>query len=246
MRPFWIEAAVPAIATVTSPTPCADCQFAKTSICRILGNGDPARIAAKRRRQLSLRPKRLLVREGEPSREVFRLHSGWGARFRVLANGDRQILSFNLPGDFLTPELLCGAPAQFSKVALTSMTLCAFPVEPTSDEVFGDPSKANFIERLLVRYVREADERVMMLGRMSAAGRIAGLILNIHKRLCRRGLVSGNAFDFPLRHEDIGDALGLTAAHVSRTLTTLRKAGLVDTHSGHAVVDREGLLKLTR
>jgi CRP-like cAMP-binding protein len=185
------------------------------------------------------------VHEGEAPGEVYRLHFGWSARFRVLASGDRQILAFDLPGDFLTPELLCGTPARFSKLALTQVTLCAFPVESTSDELFSEPDKADLIQKLLVRHIRDAEDRIMMLGRMSAASRIAVLLLEIHRRLCRRGLAGEDSFDFPLRHEDIGDALGLTAAHVSRTLATLRHAGLVEIDAGHATIDQKGLAKLT-
>ena len=154
-------------------------------------------------------------------------------------------MSFDLPGDFLTPELLCGEPARFSKMALTSMTLCAFPRERTANEVFGDPEKANFIERLLVRRIRDSEDRIMMLGRLPAAGRIAGLVLDIHRRLSRRGMAAGSEFEFPLRHEDLADALGLTPAHVSRTLAALRQNKLLEIHSARAVIlDREGLQKL--
>ena len=236
---------MPAFATAAAQISCTDCHFRTSSICRVLAGGDIAALEKKRKRQLSLRPKRMFVHEGEAPGEVYRLHSGWGARFRVLANGDRQILAFDLPGDFLTPELLCGTPARFSKLALTAMTLCAFPVEPTSDEMFADPDKANFIERLLVRHIRDAEDRIMMLGRMTAASRIAALLLEVHRRLCRRGLAAEDTFDFPLRHEDIGDALGLTAAHVSRTMATLRSAGLVRVDTGRATVDRQGLARLT-
>jgi CRP-like cAMP-binding protein len=210
-----------------------------------LSEGDVSRLKSARSRQVALRAKRLLVREGESTSEVYRLHSGWGIRFRTVASGERQILSFDLPGDFLTPELLCGTPARFSKTALTAMTLCAFPREPTSNAVFADPQKADFVEKLLVRRIRDAEDRIMMLGRLSAAGRIAALVLDTFRRLSRRGMTDGREIEFPLRHEDLADALGLTPEHVSRTLAALRASELLEIRSGRAaVLDREGLHRL--
>jgi len=233
------------VPAATNSTPCAECQLRHTSICNVLGRGDAAKVEAARTRQFSLRPKRLLVREGDTAKEVFRLYSGWGIRFRVLANGSRQILSFDLPGDFLAPELLCGEPARFSKVALTSVTLCAFPPEPTANVVFGDLEKSNFIERLLVRRIYDMEDRVTMLGRLSAEGRIAAFVLDIHRRLSRRGMTVDEAFEFPLKHEDLADALGLTPAHISRTLATLRESDLLEIQSGRAtILNREALKRL--
>src|SRR5690242_13971610 len=40
-----------------------------------------------------------LIREGEQSSQVFTLFTGWAVRYKILADGRRQILNVLLPGD---------------------------------------------------------------------------------------------------------------------------------------------------
>jgi CRP/FNR family transcriptional regulator len=44
--------------------------------------------------------------------------------------------------------------------------------------------------------------------------------------------VADDVLPFPLRQEDIADALGLTHAHVNRTLKSLRDAGIITYDQG--------------
>jgi DNA-binding transcriptional regulator LsrR (DeoR family) len=62
--------------------------------------------------------------------------------------------------------------------------------------------------------------------------RICVLLLDIHDRLRRRGLINRPTFNLPLTQEQIADHLGLTLVHVNRTLRRLREQKLV-------IVDRQ-------
>ena len=46
------------------------------------------------------------------------------------------------------------------------------------------------------------------------------------------GLVRGDRLALPLTQDEIGDATGLTAVHVNRTLQRLRSEGLIEVASG--------------
>jgi hypothetical protein len=50
------------------------------------------------------------------------------------------------------------------------------------------------------------------------------------------GLVEGESCTFPLTQSDIGDATGLTAVHVNRTIQDLRHDGLIELHSRRLVI----------
>jgi len=233
------------IATAMPPMPCAECSLGSTSVCRVNSANDVAGLAAAWNRQSSLPAKRMLMREGDTPSEVYRVQAGWGLRFKVMADGSRQILSFVLPGDFLTLELLHEAPIRFSMMTLTRMTLCAFSREKIARDLFADPVKAAMIGQRWANRVSDTERRLVMLGRMPAEGRIAELVLDVYRRLDRRGMVAGNEFAFPLRHEDLADAAGLTPAHVSRTLTALRRDRLLEIHAARAIIlDCDGLQTL--
>ena len=70
-------------------------------------------------------------------------------------------------------------------------------------------------------------EHVIDSGRRSAYERLSHFFLELFVRLKSAGLTVGMSFHAPLTQELIGDALGLTAIHVNRTLRSLRQDKLV-------------------
>lgn len=42
-----------------------------------------------------------MIYQGQPKQAAYVLASGWACSYRLLSGGERQIISFNIPGDFL-------------------------------------------------------------------------------------------------------------------------------------------------
>lgn len=157
---------------------------------------------------------------------------GWAARVRTLVDGRRQFLSFLLPGDLIG---LCHHPrplALTTVVALTDVAHCPAPHDTApQDAAPQDAAGATIKEAYARSQAMEAAyllAQITRLGRMTAQERIADLFLELHERLTLAGLTRGTAFELPLTQESLGDALGLTAVHVNRTLQTLRRSGDID------------------
>ncbi|HZC55119.1 MAG TPA: helix-turn-helix domain-containing protein [Xanthobacteraceae bacterium] len=70
-------------------------------------------------------------------------------------------------------------------------------------------------------------EHLIDVGRRSALERVAHFLLELLTRLQAIGLADERSFQMPLTQELIGDALGLSVPHVSRTLRQLREDDLV-------------------
>ena len=74
---------------------------------------------------------------------------------------------------------------------------------------------------------------------------MAHLFCELIMRMERLGLNVAHEIDLPLTQGDIGDALGLSAVHVNRTLQELRGAGLIElTRSRLRAIDWPGLCKI--
>lgn len=160
--------------------------------------------------------------------ELYSLGNGWAFRFKLLATGRRQILSFLLPGDFVTIQGLLARTQWFSVQAITSVSLCAFDAAKFRSSVARSEALLDRVEKLRLEDLIAMDERIMDLGRRPAVERVARLILEIRSRLDRSGGVAEDgSFPFPLRHEHLADALGLTPVHVSRTIGELRNLDLI-------------------
>ncbi len=82
-------------------------------------------------------------------------------------------------------------------------------------------------------------ERVINIGRRSAAERLAHFIVEIQTRLAIRSL----AFTLPMNQTLIADALSLSSVHVSRTFKQLREMGFIENKNGDIeIIDLEGLI----
>ena len=63
---------------------------------------------------------------------------------------------------------------------------------------------------------------MILLGRKSAAEKVATFLLNM------AGRIDGDAIELPMSRGDIADYLGLTVETVSRTLTHFERSGAIE------------------
>jgi CRP/FNR family transcriptional regulator, anaerobic regulatory protein len=68
----------------------------------------------------------------------------------------------------------------------------------------------------------------MVLGRKTATERIATVLLKLVDRIGKQGIGSC-ALDLPMTRTDLADYVGLTTETVSRTLSQLKKQGVLAT-----------------
>lgn len=164
---------------------------------------------------------------------LFTLYEGWAMRYRMMPDGQRQILDFILPGDSIGLGSALLNSNSHCVVALTDVSLCE--LDPGRiPPLFGrQPDLALSLLRGSLQEQQRADERATLLGRLSAAQRVGHLLLDLHSRLQRRDLTEGVRYKTPLRALHIADAVGLSRVHVMRGLRELRLGKLADIRGGH-------------
>jgi CRP-like cAMP-binding protein len=230
---------------IRPPQSCANCPVRKSTTYSPLIESDPDKIMTLRHDIVTVPARRIILRAGETPTKIYTLYDGWCFRFILLPDGRRQILSFLMPGDLISAQALYIQPMRFSVQTVTDATLCAFDLKELSDAMRLNQELYVRITTRFMREFAEADERVLGLGRLSAMERIARLVLRLTNRLKLRGLMSGDSTEFPLRQEHIADALGLTAVHVSRMLSTLRDEGVIAIERNMLkIADRSRLIEL--
>jgi hypothetical protein len=86
------------------------------------------------------------------------------------------------------------------------------------------------LDRALLRlgsmYRAISRQWLVNLGSRSALQRMAHLLCELFIRLSCVKLTTGMRCELPLRHTDLGEALGLTSVHTCRTLSALREGRL--------------------
>lgn len=188
-----------------------------------------------------------LITAGDETRRVFILNEGWAIRYRLLEDGRRQIVNFMLPGDVFDLQSLADLKADHS---VTAITHCNVSVIPSGIfvEMLKDSSRlASAFWWSAVQEESILREQIVRIGRRSARERIGHLLLELHRRYIGATGLEVEKLTVPLTRADIADALGLTPVHVSRTMSAMRRSGLISEGRGGeiTIVDRERLARLS-
>lgn len=175
----------------------------------------------------TVRPGHEIVSEGKRCTSVFLITDGIAIRYRILRDGQRQILNFVLPGDFAGGRSCFFATALYSVKALTQTEISPIPLPKLIGLFDSHPQLASTLFQLFACETAILAEHLITVGRRSALERVAHLLLELFFRLRLIGLADERSYRLPLTQEMISDALGLSIPYVNRVLQQLRHDGLV-------------------
>lgn len=203
---------------------------------RLLRKLEAARALPSRAREevgrLSMRvravpPDTDVAHQGDSPSECCLLLEGWACRYKILGRGQRQILSFHVPGDLLDLHAIELGVLDYSVGVISAARVAYIPYREIKALMESEP-------RLTAAFWRDTlidgaifREWLSGVGRRSAHERIAHLLCEMYVKVDAVGLTSDDGFDFPVTQAEIGDALGLSTVHVNRSLQELRRQGLI-------------------
>jgi CRP-like cAMP-binding protein len=195
------------------------------------------------RRVVSLDRGQDIISEGEEPQTVNLLLSGWACRYKMMEDGQRQILAFFLPGDLADLHVYILKAIDHSISAITPVKYARLSPREFEELSDGHPRllRALWWESLVTDSIQR--EWLVSIGQRDALQSIAHLVCELFLRLKTVGLCDGDTCDLPLTQIDIADALGMTQPHVSRTITELNKTGVATLKRGRLEVKDMGKLK---
>jgi CRP-like cAMP-binding protein len=172
--------------------------------------------------------RRDLISEGDKPRYVHLVLDGWGARYKSLPDGKRQIVSIFLPGDFCDVNVYILKYMDHSIGAITRLKVAMITPDEMNTLTVGRPriTQALWWHELVTAAIQR--EWTLNIGQRSAYERLGHLLVELYLRLQTVGRARDGRCDFPLTQNDLADATGLTAVHVNRTLQELRGDGLIE------------------
>jgi CRP/FNR family transcriptional regulator, anaerobic regulatory protein len=195
-------------------------------VFRSLAKSEASLIEALTLRSANVPANRVLFDAGEIGTNLHCIVRGWAYRYRTDGNGSRQILDFLLPGEVIgLPAALLGM-AEHSVRSLTALRVNSLDVRLVGEAFQNEPALALRLARYVAAAAERVDELLTVIGCRDAIGRLAFLMMSLHRRLAHHGRVDPLDTPFPLRRQHLADALGLTGAHVNRTLNRLRQDGI--------------------
>jgi PAS domain S-box-containing protein len=162
--------------------------------------------------------------------------NGWVYSYKALANGDRQVVGFHLPGDLIGADGRGGegrgGDGGFSYTAVTDCVVCEFDRAMAMKLRRSETVLPDALRWSEAREAAIVQQHLISIGRRTAIARVAHLLLELGARLKLVGLADDDGYPCPLSQELLGDALGLTKIHVNRMLRELRELGCLTFRNG--------------
>jgi CRP-like cAMP-binding protein len=195
---------------------------------------------------VSARGDRDIVRIGEKVDFACLIVEGLVGRFGQVRDGRRQITAFYVPGHMANLQSVVFPSTAASLQALTPVTVIKLPHRELKAAAERYPALADAFWRECAVDASVLAQWVINLGRKSSVARLAHLLAELGLRLEEVGLGVRTRYRLDATQTHLGDALGLTSAHVNRVFRELREEKVVATGPGKIVeiLDWKALVRI--
>jgi CRP-like cAMP-binding protein len=177
-----------------------------------------------------------IVREGERAPDCNLILEGFAFRYKILPGGRRQILSYQIPGDFCDIQSFVLRVQDHGVGTITRCRVALISHSVVQDITEKYPRVARALWRETLVDAALYREWMASMGRRNAYQRIAHLLCELATRLEAVGLNQGDSYVLPITQAELADSLGLSIVHVNRTLQQLRTERLISLRSGRLLI----------
>lgn len=179
---------------------------------------------------------REIIPEGFRPSECCLLLEGMAANMRYLANGDRQLTTLHVPGDFLDLHGLFLKVLDHGVLALTDCQVAAVRHDDLRRAALEHPEISDLISTKIARGSAIQSMWIVCMGRKDPVRRIGHLVCEICMRLGAPRLGEGYRFEFPVTQAELADLAGLSVVHTNRALQELRSTGFVAWQGANVII----------
>jgi CRP/FNR family transcriptional regulator, nitrogen fixation regulation protein len=162
----------------------------------------------------------------------YKVVSGTVRITKLLADGRRYIAGFCFAGDSFGLDNTRERP--FAAEAVDEAVVMRLPRNASEQLIDQNPGLGRVLRETMLRDLANAYGRMLLLGRMTAAERVATFLIEMFER--GDGV---RKLDLPMARNDIADYLGLTIETVCRVLSAFKRAGVIAIPNAHAIELRD-------
>jgi CRP-like cAMP-binding protein len=197
------------------------------------------RIVARERRFLAGED---LVAEGSRPSYSSLLVDGFAARYKLTAEGTRQITAIHVAGDFVDLHAFLLKTMDHGVIALSPchVSLSDHAELKIVTERHPHLTRMLWLDTLVHGSIHRA--WIVAMGRRSKASHLAHILCELYVRLGVVRRTNSWSFHLPLSQGEMADVLGLSLVHMNRVIQTLRRERLISwTNQTITILDWERL-----
>lgn len=157
--------------------------------------------------------------EKEPAEYVYQV-KGAVRTYKLLSDGRRQIGAFHLVGDIF--GLVDASTHRFTAEAIVKTTLRLIKRRTLDTVADTDTVVTRELLSMAMLNLKHVEDHMLLLGRKDSVERVAAFLVEMDER------EASQVMALPMTRRDIADYLGLSLETVSRALSRMRHAGLLN------------------
>ncbi len=165
----------------------------------------------------------VMRREGEPINSFMYLREGLVKLYKTNIHGKDQILSINIPGDFINLlSIFSTSTYKYSISALEETKVCVVELSVIKKLV---SQNSDFSMRLLNRISYISDEVIQNhfeINQKQVKGRVAYFLLFLADHI-----YNSHSFRMPVTRREVGELISMTTENTIRTLSEFRKDRII-------------------
>lgn len=208
-------------------TDCKSCPLRSQSFFHDMTQEEVEKTTRFKSGELAVDPGTPILMEGSNAPQLYTALRGMGLRYKMLPDGNRQVINFIFPGDFIGLQAGMLGEMGHSVEATTHMTFCVFDRGDFFDFFRSSTARAFDITWLAATEEHFLGDTLTTVGQRDALTAVAWALTRVFQRGEALGLVQNGTMPFPYKQQDIADALGLSLVHTNKTLARLRERQLM-------------------
>jgi CRP/FNR family transcriptional regulator len=182
-----------------------------------------------------------IIREGDEIKDFMYLKSGLVKLYRKGSNNKEQIICFALPFDFVSLlSIFSSKNYKYSVTAIEDSITCIIDLDEVKSIAL---QNGQFTLNLMEKTNRVADMIILDfldVKEKRLFGRIAYILLYFADKVYYK-----DTFELPVSRKEMAEYIGMTVENVIRTLSDLRKDGIIKIYGPTIeIVDKERLLRI--
>lgn len=185
----------------------------------------------------------IIFKEGERLGGVFCVRNGISKLSKMSDNGRDQIVKIATKGEVLGHRSVISSEAtNLSAVALEDMEVCFIPKSHIEEPLQTNPVFTNAVLKHMAQELKFADDIIVNMAQKTVRQRLAEILLYLEENF---GIDKEGYLYLQLSRADIADVVGTATELLIRTLTKLKKEGLVLTAGKRIqILDKKALLQI--
>ncbi len=222
---------------------CENCLVSQLNALKSLNKDQLKRISDSKISK-SIKKGDSIFEEGEKLNGVFCIRNGASKLSKMSDNGKDTILKIATRGEVLGQRsVITEEKTNLSAIAINDMQLCFIPKVHLMDSINTNPRFAKAILIQMAKDLKYADDVIVNIAQKTVKQRVAEVVLYLDENF---GVDDQGYIAMTLTREDIANIVGTAKETCIRTLTSLKKGGLISTVGKRIKIeDHKALIRLS-